>query len=77
MKLSTDKKYLYEMCLSIKHGHVSTSLASKSTGARNHSGWLSTANRILRLFVSTQTPHKTLEDLVNIIMQIYATGYYG
>ena len=37
MQLSTDQKYLYDMCFSIHHGHVSPSLASKSPGTLHHS----------------------------------------
>src|SRR5215469_12117780 len=76
MQLSTDQKYLYDMCFSIHQGHVTPLLASKSPGALHHFRWLTTANRILRLYVSEQTPGKPLEDIVCIIMHIYAPGWF-
>lgn len=47
--LSTDQKYLYEICLAIGEGVVSPQLASKQPGKMSHARWLTTANRILRL----------------------------
>lgn len=75
-QLSTDQKYLHEMCKSIESGEISTSLARKSPGAIHHARWLTKANRILRLYVSTKTPGQDLRDLVNIIMKVYAPGWF-
>ena len=47
--LSTDKKYLYEMCQGISDGNVNISLCRRDPGRMCHSRWLTTANRILRL----------------------------
>lgn len=75
-EFSSDQKYLFDICLAIKTGHLSASLASRSPGALNHSRWLTTANRILRLYVSTEAPTKNLKDIVLIIVQIYAPGWF-
>ena len=74
--LSTDQKYLYEMCIGITTGRIPQNLALKSPGALHHARWLTKANRILRLYVSTLNPEKNLQDLVKIILQVYAPGWF-
>lgn len=75
-EFSTDQKYLFDICTSIKSGHISSSLAKKSPGTIHHARWLTKANRILRLYVSTDGPCQTLRDLVHIIMNVYAPGWF-
>lgn len=74
--LSTDQKYLLEICQSIELGNVSASLASKNPGKLSHARWLTTANRILRLYVASETPSESLGILVNYIMKVYAPFWF-
>ena len=37
-----------------------------------HSRWLTTANRILRLYVSTDKPSQALKIIIEYIMKVYA-----
>lgn len=74
--LSTDQKYLYDICLAVQLGVVPPKLASRSPGALHHARWLTRANRILRLYISTKTPSRSLQDLVKIILQIYAPSWF-
>jgi hypothetical protein len=56
--LSTDQKYLHDICLVVQLGVVPPKLASRSPGALHHARWLTRANRILRLYISTKTPSR-------------------
>ncbi|CAG9792258.1 unnamed protein product [Diatraea saccharalis] len=57
-ELSTDQKYLYEMCHAVTTGSCSLELASCQSGKMAHSRWLITANRILRFYIMLGTPKK-------------------
>ena len=46
---SYDQKYLYEIVKAVETGHVFEQLANLYPGKMAHSGWLTTANRIMRL----------------------------
>ena len=45
--LSTNLRYLLEMCNSISKGECIVDLAMRNPGCQNHSRWLTTANRIV------------------------------
>ena len=75
-ELSSDQKYLYSICLSIQSGDVSNEISKNSPGNIHHAQWLTRANRILRLYISTEKPTKELIDLITIIMQCYAPGWF-
>ena len=59
--LSGDQKYLYNIILSIRQGTVSDDLARKKPGPINHSRWLTLANRVCRLYISTIDPNTNLQ----------------
>ena len=74
--LSTDQRYLYEMCKAVSMGKMSEELGRRSRGALHHARWLTRANQILRLYVSSLNPSDKLKDLVKIVMQLYAPGFF-
>ena len=75
-ELSTDQRYLYDMCIAVQSGVVNPNLAVKSPGNINHARWLTRANRILRLYVSTKNPEENLVHLVSNILNLYAPGWF-
>lgn len=75
-ELSTDQKYLYEMCIGIKSGLISSQLAERHPGKISHSRWLTTANRILRLYISTKDPSSQLKILAEYVVNVYATTWF-
>jgi len=75
--LSKDQRYLYEMCLAIRSGLISQSLSSREPGKMAHSRWLTTANRLLRLYVSTSQPSQSLVTFAEYIIRIYGTVWFG
>ena len=53
------------MCIAVQSGVVNQNLAVKSPGNIHHARWLTRANRILRLYVSTKNPEENLVQLVS------------
>ncbi|KAF0705713.1 Uncharacterized protein FWK35_00035610 [Aphis craccivora] len=76
VELSTDQKYLYEMCLSISNGNCSIDLSRRNPGKQAHSRWLTTANRILRLYISMQSPTENIKILAEFILKVYGPMWF-
>ena len=76
--LSCDAKYLYKLSLAISTGpqNFPTDLKSASPGSLNHARWLTQANRVLRLYVSTKKPNAKLKQLVFYIQNCYAPTWF-
>ena len=74
--LSADQRYLYEICQAVSTGKVSKELSTRSPGILHHARWLTRANRILRLHVSTSNPSRNLKELVKVVMFLYAPGWF-
>ena len=75
--LSRDQKYLWEMCDAVSKGQCSLDLSKRNPGALNHSRWLTTANRLLRLYVACDEPSPNLKHLVTYIMKVYAPLWFS
>ncbi|GBM10892.1 hypothetical protein AVEN_42144-1 [Araneus ventricosus] len=54
--LSCDQKYLLDICIAIRSGVGSSDLAKRQPGTLNLARWLTTANRILGLYIPTPNP---------------------
>lgn len=65
------------MCNSISKGYCEIDLSHRSPGCMNHARWLTTANRILRLYVSTADPWQELKDIVRFILTSYAPSWFN
>ena len=78
--LSTDQKYGYVMVNAIRTGVLSVDLANMDIGPVNHSRWLTTANRFMRLYVSKHGfKGKNLTNLkliVEFIVGVYYTLWF-
>ena len=55
---------------------VSVQLSSRNPGALCHSRWLTAANRLLRLYVSTKDPSNNLIILATYIVEVYAAMWF-
>ena len=71
-----DADYLYKLCTYIDSGVVDNKFKNKEPGKMHHARWLTLANNILRLYVSTINPTKNLNILANYIVRVYATSYF-
>lgn len=74
--LSTDQKYLWDVCQAVLTGECSPELASRNPGNISHARWLTMANRILRLYISTVDPTSQLKTLAEFVMKVYATSWF-
>ncbi|GBN23048.1 hypothetical protein AVEN_125444-1 [Araneus ventricosus] len=73
-KLSTVQQYLYRICLDIKDGSCSSSVTDNSPGKLSHARWLTTANRLLRLYIGAPSPSQNLIILVKAVSYNAYTG---
>ena len=73
--LSDDQKYGYRIVKAIRSGHMPPDLCSLGIGPVNHSRWLTTANRFLRMYCSehgfTGKNLKNLKMIVEFIIGVY------
>ncbi|KAK4881136.1 hypothetical protein RN001_004455 [Aquatica leii] len=76
-ELSTDQRYLYEICSGISKGIILLSLSKKDPGKMSHARWLTMANRILRLYVSTEFPSTNLKVLTKYVIRVYAFAWFN
>ena len=76
-ELSTDQQYLLEICNSISTGECSVDLTMRNPGCLNHSRWLNSANRILRLYVSNKHPFEKLQALIMFIIRVYTPMWFA
>ena len=74
--LSTDQKYLFEIHRAITKGICPPDLATRNLGKMAHSRWITTANRILRLYVSSENPSKNLITIVHYVMTVYVPMWF-
>ena len=70
--LSTDQKYLYEITMAVISGKCSDDLSNRSPSKMSHARWLTKANRILRLYISTSNPSNKLKLLAEYCVKVYA-----
>lgn len=74
--MSTDQQYMYQIVQAVSKGEVSTVIAKLKPGPINHARWLTKANRVLRLYVSTCQPSSSLVKLATFVMQVYAPAWF-
>uniref|UniRef100_A0A8D9A187 Uncharacterized protein n=2 Tax=Cacopsylla melanoneura TaxID=428564 RepID=A0A8D9A187_9HEMI len=75
--LSTDQKYLLKIMIAVSSGICDEDLLKTKPGIMSHSRWLTTANRILRLYVSSNDPSETLKTLATFIMKVYGPMWFA
>ena len=76
-ELGTGQKYLHEICNAVITGMFPHDLSLRNPGAINHSTWLTTGNRILRLYIGTEQPSNELITLTNFAIQAYALMWFS
>ena len=76
-ELSTDANYLYLMANAISNGSIPANLSHIKPGPIAHSRWLTKANRLLRLYVTTNKPTKNLQILANYVIKVYTPMYFN
>lgn len=74
--LRADQKYLYQMVRAVDSGFCDEHLASLKPGTLNLSRWLTTASRILRLYVTKSVASDELKKLTFFVMKVYAPFWF-
>ncbi|GBM39845.1 hypothetical protein AVEN_45801-1 [Araneus ventricosus] len=74
--LRCDQKYLLDICTVISSGVGFSDLAKRQQGTLNFARLLTTANRILSLYILTSTPSNELITLVVLILKVYAPSWF-
>ena len=75
--ISSDQRYLRDIILAIDMGYVSDQMKRRSPGKLGYAIWLTTANRILRLYVSTELPTVNFKRIVQFTLHVYAACWFG
>ena len=75
--LSTDQKYVLKIHQAIITGICSPDLAHCNPEKMAHSRWVTTANRLLCLYISTDNPSKKCLSIVQYIMQVYVPMWFS
>jgi hypothetical protein len=75
--LSQDQRYLFQMALAVKTGKVPERLQYTTPGPVNHARFLTTAARILRLYVTKTNPPKELATLATFVMRVYVPHWHN
>ncbi|GBM05461.1 hypothetical protein AVEN_94758-1 [Araneus ventricosus] len=74
--LSCIQKYLLDICTAISSGVGSSDLAKRQPGTLKLARWLTTAYRILRLYISTSNKSNGLIILIVFIPRVYAPSWF-
>lgn len=64
------------MVTAISENNVSVALACRKPGKMSHARWLTTANRILRLYVSQVIPDRKRRIIAEFVMKVYAPVWF-
>ena len=75
--LSNDQQYLHQIYGVITTGNCPPGFANKTIGPVVHSRWLTTAARILRMYISTATPSQNLCGLTRFIINVYIPVWFS
>jgi len=70
-ELSRDQAYLYRIINTIKTGCIGADLLHEKPGVLSHARWLTTVNRICRLYVVTEESNEELRLLTRFVVQYY------
>lgn len=74
--LSRDQQYLLDISCAIKAGNCPEDLSAREPGPLSHSRWLTTANRVLRLYISIENPTDEHKILASFILKSYMPVWF-
>lgn len=75
-ELSCDQSYLYQIISAIRTGYIDDDLLRQKPGPMLLSRWLTTANRICRLYISSDRPSDELLTLTQFIVCHYGPMWF-
>lgn len=75
-ELSKDQKYMLEMCEATGSGRCSLELSMRDPGKMSYARWITTASRLLRLYIGIVQQSPNLRILVEYVMKVYAPIWF-
>lgn len=75
--VSWEQNYLYHICTAISNGVCDKELEKQFPGKISHSRFITMANRLCRLYVSTTNPSSLLIILVKYVLRVYAPAHFN
>lgn len=76
-QLSTDQKISFRYIKAVSSEEFPVSLATRNPGKLSHARWLTTANRVLRFYVSTTNPSENLREISTFVIKVYAPMWFN
>ncbi|GBN77741.1 hypothetical protein AVEN_274589-1 [Araneus ventricosus] len=76
-ELSTDQKYLFDICAAVSTGLCPPELQNRKPGPITQSRWITTPCRILLLYVSTTKLKEALRNLEQYVVRVYAPVWFN
>lgn len=68
--MRSDQRYLYRVVVAVNNGTCDDQLANDKPGPVSTARWLTTASRILRLYISSSQPNDSLKNLVHFRVKV-------
>ena len=78
-EMNNDQQYLYKICLSIQNGRewmCQSGVVHILPGKIHNARWVTTANRILRLYTSQKRPNTKVQRLMNYILNVFSPMWF-
>lgn len=75
--LSSEQKYFLDICRVVSQGNCPPEFLNRTPGKNSHSGWLTTASKIIRLYITTEETSEELTVLATFIARMYAPMWFG
>ena len=77
LDLSSDQKYLRDILIIISTGIIPVNFENRSPGKIGYARWLTTANRVLRLYITCISPSDDLCIIKSYIVNVYARMWFN
>ena len=75
--LSSDQRYLRDIVIGISTGNISESLSNRSPGKLGYARWLTTANRVLRVYIYNAIPTYDMVTICKYIVNVYSRTWFS
>ena len=75
--LGNDQAYLLQITNAVITGVANSSIQNNNPGKISNARWLTTANRILRLYISTEVPSESLQILAKFVVKVYSQSWFS
>lgn len=75
-EVRADQRYLYHAVVAVNNGRCDDDFSFDKPGPVSTARWLTTASRVLRLYMAKKNPDQKLKDCANFIVKVYAPFWF-